>query len=160
MLPHASLVSHATMDGLEAERAGRAPKVEPLQVLLVDDEPALLRSLGGLLVARGHRVSTASDGTQAVERCTSERPDVVLMDLDMPRMGGRDALEALRRRDPTLKVLLMSGEWDEAYARDLGLEPGGTTGFVLKPCGMATLEAAISDLMEGRPPLAPRAAAR
>lgn len=159
-LPHASFSSHATMDGLDSAKVVKVLKVDPLQVLLVDDEPALLRSLGGLLTARGHRVSTASDGHQALARCAEGRPDVVLMDLDMSRMGGHEALGALREKDPTLKVLLMSGEWRDGYASDLGLEPGGATGFLLKPCGLATLEAAISDLLQGRPPLVPRAVAR
>ncbi|HNT28475.1 MAG TPA: response regulator, partial [bacterium] len=66
-------------------------------ILVVDDDPSILRSFEKFLRDEGHAVATARDGQEAWERVVATRPDIMILDLTMPRMGGLDLLEKLRR---------------------------------------------------------------
>jgi DNA-binding NtrC family response regulator len=111
--------------GLEDARSG--------VILLVDDEEVVRRSAGRLLKQAGHRVVFAGDGRQAVEiyKDSSPRPDVVLLDLDMPHMSGEESFRRLQELDPEVKVLFISGYWDDA--REQALKALGACGFLQKP---------------------------
>ncbi|MFK7991280.1 MAG: ATP-binding protein [Sandaracinaceae bacterium] len=102
-------------------------------VLVVDDQELVRRSVGRLVRAAGHTVTYATDGQEAFEmyRDADPRPDVVLLDLDMPRMSGSEALVAIRELDPNARVVLLSGYYDDARKRRL-LELGATD-FLAKP---------------------------
>jgi two-component system, NtrC family, nitrogen regulation response regulator NtrX len=78
-------------------------------ILIVDDEANIRRMLRGLLEAEGYSVTEAADGGAGVERAVTEDPDVVLLDLAMPRMDGLTALQRLAVRKPRLPVVMMSG---------------------------------------------------
>jgi two-component system, NtrC family, nitrogen regulation response regulator NtrX len=78
-------------------------------VLIVDDEPNIRRMLRGLLESEGFRVTEAEDGGAGVERAVTEDPDMVLLDLVMPRVDGLTALKRLMERKPHLPVVMMSG---------------------------------------------------
>jgi two-component system, NtrC family, nitrogen regulation response regulator NtrX len=78
-------------------------------ILIVDDEANIRRMLRGLLEAEGYTVTEAGDGGAGVERAVTEDPDVVLLDLAMPRMDGMTALHHLAERKPRLPVVMMSG---------------------------------------------------
>ena len=78
-------------------------------VLIVDDEPNIRRMLGSLLEAEGYHVRQAEDGQAALAAVTSDEPDVVLLDLALPRMNGLQVLERLRERWSHLPVVMMSG---------------------------------------------------
>jgi len=84
------------------------------RVLLVEDEPVVMAVIERMLVAAGHRVTTASDGVEALERVATERVDVVLSDLTMPRMGGRELAARLCELAPAVRVVLASGYSDHA----------------------------------------------
>jgi CheY-like chemotaxis protein len=66
------------------------------RVLIVDDEPRILRFVSLSLVAEGYEVMTASSGSQALELVTSQQPDIMVLDIKMPRMNGFQVLEKLR----------------------------------------------------------------
>jgi CheY-like chemotaxis protein len=68
----------------------------PTRVLVVDDEPEVRNAVRLGLELMGYSIETASDGVEGVARAESWRPDVVLLDLAMPRMGGLRALELIR----------------------------------------------------------------
>jgi two-component system, NtrC family, nitrogen regulation response regulator NtrX len=78
-------------------------------ILIVDDEANIRRMLRGLLESEGYTVTEAADGGAGVERAVMEDPDVVLLDLAMPRMDGMAALHQLAERKPRLPVVMMSG---------------------------------------------------
>jgi PAS domain S-box-containing protein len=96
---------------LEAKAASSLRIASPLRVLLVDDEPRLLELLRGALEAAGYAVHTAGDGVEALELVDrmGMRPDLLVTDVSMPRLGGRQLAERLRARCPELPVLLISG---------------------------------------------------
>jgi CheY-like chemotaxis protein len=80
-----------------------------VQLLLVDDEEEFRLTTGKALERRGFRVTGAGDGAEALKRIAERRPDVVLLDLKMPGMGGIETLQRLRERDATLPVVLLTG---------------------------------------------------
>ncbi len=90
-------------------------------VLVVDDEPGILTLLEDILRAEGYRVLTARDGEAALEVLSRERegPDLVITDLGMPGMGGRDLVRRLRDRAPGLPILVSSGYVESRSFREL-----------------------------------------
>jgi PAS domain S-box-containing protein len=145
-----------------AEALAAPPALEPTPagsrdetVLLVDDQ-AMVREVGRAILQRyGYRVQTAADGREAVEayRAAAGKIDLVVLDLTMPRLSGRDALRELKGIDPKVRVLLCSG-----YSADRGeyaSEPA-VLGFVQKPFRENELAAAVrSALDRARPSAGP-----
>ena len=80
-----------------------------MNVLLIDDEPEILRCLSVFLSIRGHRSREFSDPQSAVDEFMRERYDVVITDLQMPRMSGVEVMEAVRAHDPNACVLITTG---------------------------------------------------
>ncbi|MCB9594386.1 MAG: response regulator [Sandaracinaceae bacterium] len=113
------------------------------RILVVDDQELVRRSLGRLLTAQGHDVLYASDGIEAVEtyQAAEPRPDVVLMDLDMPRLSGGEALVRLRELDPGAKVVLISGFYDDIARRRLIRQ--GAVELLGKPLDLSELAGCI-----------------
>jgi CheY-like chemotaxis protein len=99
-------------------------------ILVVDDDPLLRNLAQSILEAYGYRVLLAGDGVEALEvyERQPERIDLVVLDLTMPRLSGRDALERLRRINPRVRVLLASG-----YPGEQGPGATGALGFISKP---------------------------
>ena len=82
---------------------------ELTNILVVDDNDDLRGMLGTLFSDYGYRVRTAEDGVSALAEMRSELPDVLISDLDMPRMSGFELLLVVRERFPEVKVIAMSG---------------------------------------------------
>src|SRR5262245_60840776 len=80
------------------------------RVLLVDDEPQILRAYTRLLVRAGYSVENAQNGKEATELLEKQSFDVILSDISMPGMNGLDLLRAVRERDLDVPVLLMTGD--------------------------------------------------
>jgi len=98
----------------------------------VDDEDLILQTIGSALKALGLEVFTARDGVEALERFReSPRPDLVLMDLTMPRMDGREAFQVMHSLDPSVPVVLSSGFTEQDSIQTLsGHNPAA---FIQKP---------------------------
>jgi EAL domain-containing protein (putative c-di-GMP-specific phosphodiesterase class I)/CheY-like chemotaxis protein len=84
----------------------------PIRVLLVDDEPAILRGLGRILTTAGYAVTTASDGREAIALIESATFDVIASDIRMPDVDGLTLLRAIRGRDLDVPVVFMTGSPD------------------------------------------------
>lgn len=118
-----------------------------LLILLVDDEDVVRRSAGRVVRQSGHRVIFARSGQEALRIYdeTHPRPDLVLMDLNMPGMTGDQAFKGLKEMDPAVPVVFVSGYWDRDLEREL--RSMGALGFVQKPYEAATLRDAIVQAM-------------
>ncbi|MBL8694173.1 MAG: response regulator [Planctomycetes bacterium] len=123
-----------------------------LRILLVDDDPIVLRTLEDLLAAEGHEVEAAPGGEEGVERFDTLHksallPDLVLTDLGMPRIDGRKMAAAVKGRSPETPVLLLTG-WGQRL--DGSDEPIPHVDRVLgKPVKLADLRIAIAALTLG-----------
>ena len=116
--------------------------------LLVDDEPNILASSAAILRAIGFEVVTARDGVEAIEvfHRFRNRLRLVILDLTMPRMDGRQAFEAIHQEAPDLAVILSSGYNEQESIREfLGKN---LAGFVQKPYQIRELVAAITRALE------------
>ena len=103
----------------------------PINVLVVDDEPVLAEMVSMALRYEGWNIATAGDGSSALESARSQRPDVVVLDVMLPDMSGLDVLRKLREENPQLPVLLLTAK-DALEDRIAGLTAGGDD-YVTKP---------------------------
>src|SRR5262245_57225291 len=89
----------------------------PARILIVDDMPENLDILSGLLEPEGYHVETARDGQEAVERALAEPPDLILMDVSMPRLTGLEACRQLKGdpRTQLVPILLITGLRSEEH---------------------------------------------
>jgi CheY-like chemotaxis protein len=79
------------------------------RILIVDDEPGIRSAVGSWFTAKGFLVDTAADGIEAMEKCRACAYDLVTMDLEMPRMGGLEAIPAIKALYPTLPIVVLTG---------------------------------------------------
>ena len=109
-------------------------------VLVVDDEPQLLRALQVNLHAEGYRVLTALDGATALEHAAAHHPDVVVLDLGLPDINGVDVITKIRRSSSTPIIVLSArhGSEDKVRALDAGADD-----YVTKPFGLDELLARL-----------------
>ncbi|QSR28689.1 DNA-binding response regulator [Nocardioides aromaticivorans] len=114
------------------------------RVLVVDDEPQIVRALGINLRARGWDVVTAGDGVEALDVAEHADPDVVVLDLGLPDLDGVDVITRLRRRS-SVPVLVLSGRSDSIDKVD-ALDAGADD-YVTKPFGMDELMARLRALV-------------
>src|SRR6202171_1563829 len=109
-------------------------------VLVVDDEPPIVRFLRTSLTAVGHRVVTAENAAGALAMAAAEKPDVVILDLGLPDRSGFDVITEIRKHSP-VPIIVLSARSDErskVQALDLGADD-----YIGKPFGMAELMARI-----------------
>ena len=111
-----------------------------IRVLIVDDEPQIRRFLRTSLSAQGYRVIEASCGREALTLTTTERPELVLLDLGLPDIDGLEVLHRLREWS-TVPILVISVRGQEA--QKIAALDGGADDYVTKPFGMGELLARI-----------------
>ncbi|MGH7610928.1 MAG: response regulator transcription factor [Candidatus Dormibacteria bacterium] len=109
-------------------------------LLLIDDEPAIVRALGIGLRARGYQVHTAANGAEGLARAALHRPEVVVLDLRLPDMDGMEVCRQIRSWSQ-VPILVLSAHGEEE--RKVAALDAGADDFVTKPFGMAELEARI-----------------
>src|ERR1019366_10029535 len=97
------------------------------RVLLVDDESLIRKLISGNLVAAGYVVQTAADGLDALAKLRTGLPDLIISDLNMPRMSGLELLGVVRRRFPQIPVIAVSAddEMPEGLAADAHFRKNG-----------------------------------
>lgn len=111
-------------------------------ILVADDNHDQCAVLGRLLEDIGHKVHIAYDGLEAVALAKKYRPDVVLMDLDMPRLSGYDAARAIRYHlGAGIHLVALSG-WDESQHRER-CRAAGFDAYLAKPCDFEIIRAAV-----------------
>jgi CheY-like chemotaxis protein len=120
-------------------------------ILVAEDFDDTRQVLKLLLELNGHRVSEASNGREAVERALEERPDAILMDLNMPVLDGLAAMRRLRTMEPLagVPIFALSAQTD-TVCREKALAAGFDE-FFLKPLDFDALTVAIAGLRERRP---------
>jgi CheY-like chemotaxis protein len=123
---------------------GAAPAAERLRVLVVDDEPHILHYMHATLEAWGHAVELASDGDEALERAAAEAYDLVITDIRMPRLGGREFYEELRRRNPARAERLVFSTGDTVRGDTLAFLESLDRPYLHKPFSLAELRTLLA----------------
>lgn len=114
------------------------------KILIVEDEPTLVATLRYNFEREGFQVTTAGDGEQALSAARDERPDLIILDLMLPKMDGLDVCRMLRR-DMATPILMLTAKTEEVD-KVVGLEIGADD-YVSKPFGMRELIARVRALL-------------
>lgn len=120
--------------------AHRGPLAMDELVLVVDDEPKITKLASDYLERAGFRVATAQDGNGALETARSQRPDLIVLDLNLPGMDGLDVCRALRK-DTSVPIIMLTARVEEAD-RLIGLELGADD-YITKPFSPRELVARV-----------------
>jgi two-component system, OmpR family, KDP operon response regulator KdpE len=114
--------------------------VNAANILVVDDEPQIRRVLRSTLTTRGYVITEAKTGEEALESLRKERHDLILLDANMPGMGGMEACREIRRGSdtPIIMLTVRNAERDKVAALDAGADD-----YVVKPFGIEELLARI-----------------
>ena len=130
-----------------------------MRTLLVDDHALFRDGVASLLLAWGHEVvGQASDGGEAIDLVESTSPDVVLMDVRMPRVSGLEATAEIKARHPEVAIVMLTVSEDEA---DLFRAiKAGAQGYLLKNLEAPQLRSMLEGVARGEPAITPGTAAR
>ncbi len=131
---------------------------KPIRVVIVDDHDMVRRGLAAFLRAKTdlELVGEASNGQEALQVCAQAQPDIILMDLVMPEMGGAAATKAIRERFPQVQVIALTSFQDRELV-EKALRAGAIS-YLLKNVSADDLAEAIRGAYAGRSTLAPEAA--
>jgi DNA-binding response OmpR family regulator len=115
------------------------------RILIIEDELPMRTALADLLTANSYRVITAADGDAGLERALEDKPDLVLLDVMMPKLDGFSVCREVRRRAPALPILMLTakGQVDDRVA---GLDAGADD-YVVKPFSSRELLARIRAML-------------
>ncbi len=120
-------------------------RLEDHRVLIVDDDPDVLAVIEQALQAEGAQTKCCSDGNSAVAVCEKDRPDLVVLDMMLPRRSGFLVLERIRQLDPRPSVIMITaneGKRHQAYAESLGVDA-----YLHKPVRLERLVTLARDLL-------------
>ena len=125
-----------------------------MNVLLADDHGLLLEGLSNLLTARGIRVvGMAHDGLQAIDLARALKPDVILMDIQMPRCDGLTATRRIKAEMPNAKIVILTTSTEDQDVFDA--VKSGAFGYLLKSIQAEDLIESLDQVQQGVPPFSP-----
>ena len=117
-------------------------------ILVVEDDPSILRGLQLNLAGEGYRVRAAADGEEGLRLARAEEPDLLVVDLMLPRLGGLELIREIRAEDGEVPILVLSAKGHESdKVAALGL---GADDYVVKPFGLKELLARIARALSRR----------
>ena len=131
----------------QAQAPAAAATTKPgRRILLVDDDPEIVESMRAVLESRGYQILVARDGNQGLVLAEGEEPDLVVLDMMMPKRSGFLVLEKLRRSRPNpMRVIMITaneGSRHKAYAEMLGVDD-----YIRKPFAMDRLLESVDRLL-------------
>lgn len=131
-----------------SEAVGR---LEDVRVLIVDDDQDVLESIDAAFQSEGALTALAMDGAEAVKICQDDPPDLVILDMMLPKRSGFLAVEKIKGREDSPVVIMVTaneGRRHQAYAESLGVDK-----YMLKPVPLERLLAAAVELLKARGPV-------
>ncbi len=130
-------------------------EAKPIRVLVADDHPVVREGLAAMFrnLPDLELVAAARDGDEAIERTRALQPDVIVLDLLMPRVGGVQAIVEMRRENPGARILVVTSATDDEHV--FSALQAGALGYMLKDAPPETLIQAIHDVYRGETVLHP-----
>lgn len=111
------------------------------KILIVDDDPSVLRFLERFLTKKSYEVSIAGNGTEAIEIIKKELPQVVLLDIKMPMMSGIEVLKEIKKISPMIGVIMITAVQEEETAQEA--MKLGADDYICKPFDLEYLENSV-----------------
>lgn len=125
-----------------------AAEAAPVRVLVVDDHPMWRDSVARDLAEAGYDVvATAGDGPEAIRRARATAPNVVILDLNLPKLSGDEVARELVKNDPTVRILVLSASGEQEDV--LEAVKAGATGYLVKSASSAELLEAVARTAQG-----------
>lgn len=122
------------------------------KILYIEDHPAQRDIMAQMLELSGYEVAVAADGIEGVEQARSWSPDLILMDLRMPRMDGFEAIRELRKDPSTASIPIIAiSAWASAKHKERAMEAGANEHFT-KPVELPRLLETINQFLSGQRP--------
>ncbi|MFH1776562.1 MAG: response regulator [Candidatus Omnitrophota bacterium] len=120
----------------------------PKKILVVDDTPIILEMVKDILVNAGYNVITAGDGVEALDKTKTEKPDLVLLDIMMPKMSGHEMLKKLRQDKDTksIPVVMFSSQSDGGNILKSQID-GGAVDYITKPYNPKVILDKVTELL-------------
>ena len=116
------------------------------KILIVDDEESIRLSLEEALKGGGNEIITAENGEEALEKMAESQPDLMLLDMKMPKMGGLEVLQKIKNRNSSMKIFVMTAHGDTQTALLCGRV--GVRNFFEKPFDLKELQAEVNSALE------------
>lgn len=144
-----SAIQGSMADGASRDRdedAGGELRLEDVKVLIVDDDRDVRESIEAAFQAEGAATQVAADGQEAVEICQSDPPDLVVLDMMLPRRSGFLVLEKIKGKEDSPLVIMVTaneGRRHQAYAESLGVDR-----YLLKPVPLGRLIEVAVELLD------------
>ncbi|HEY90885.1 MAG TPA: response regulator [Dehalococcoidia bacterium] len=120
-----------------------------IEILIVDDEPCICSALDRILSIEGYRVRTALDGETALKLCREKSPDVLLLDLMMPGMDGREVCQRVRESGTATRIIYFTAKADNTDPPGLKQLRNEVDALITKPCSVKTLLSRLQNVLEG-----------
>ena len=138
-----------------ANNGNRESAVKKTRILIVEDEPAMVEGLRDNFEYEGYDVISAGDGVAGLDRALADNPDLVVLDVMMPRMSGLDVCKQLKAKRPSLPIIMLTARGQE-IDKVVGLELGADD-YVTKPFSIRELMARVKAVLRrvSPPALAP-----
>jgi DNA-binding response OmpR family regulator len=121
------------------------------KILIVEDEPAMVAGLRDNFEFEGYQVLSAPDGVAGLERALKDSPDLVILDVMMPRMSGLDVCKQLKQKRPSIPIIMLTARGQEVD-KVVGLELGADD-YVTKPFSIRELLARVKAVLRRAQPL-------
>ena len=121
-----------------------------IRILIADDHAIVAQGLRSLVVAQAEMevIALVKDGREALRRAMEDRPDLILMDIEMPSLNGNEATRIIRERSPRTQVIILSAYSDSVHV--CGALQAGAAGYIAKKSAAKELVDAIRTVHEGR----------
>jgi two-component system, chemotaxis family, chemotaxis protein CheY len=117
-----------------------------MRILIVDDAPQMLKAFRDILEAKGYEVHEAENGEEALIKYAEVKPDIVLMDILMPKLDGISATKMILQEDPRAKIIVISAVGKSGLAEECLL--AGAREFIVKPFKIRELLNSINSLVK------------
>jgi len=132
-------------NAFRAENVGEQNGNRKTRILIVEDEPAMVAGLRDNFEYEGYEVISAADGAEGLERALADNPDLVVLDVMMPRMSGLDVCKQLKASKPSMPIIMLTARGQE-IDKVVGLELGADD-YVTKPFSIRELMARVKAVL-------------